>query len=131
VQVLEIKIGASERVRQHLEASIKEMTADLANSDDSKQALQKYRARLTKENARLAELLAEEAEARRTAEAAKIDGVQAMWIKFENTISEERQNYSRLEESRRALVRIYLNSQECAILTSLISLFSRSELKQI
>lgn len=106
VQVLEIQIAASERVRQHLETSIHEMTADLESSDGSKQSIQQYRARLAKENARLKELLAEEAEARRAAEAAQVDGVQAMWIKFQSTISEERKNYSRLEESRKALVKI-------------------------
>lgn len=104
VQVLEIQMVASERVRQHLETSIREMTSDLENSDGSKQFLQQYRARLSKENARLAELLEQEAEARRVAEAAQIDGVQAMWIKFQNTIDSERDSYARLEESRKALV---------------------------
>ncbi|KAG5653772.1 hypothetical protein H0H81_010613 [Sphagnurus paluster] len=104
VQVLEIQMAASERVRHHLETSIREMTSDLENSDGSKQFLQQYRSRLSKENARLAELLQEEAEARRAAEAAQIDGVQAMWTKFQNTISTERDNYTRLEESRKALL---------------------------
>lgn len=104
VQVLEIQMAASDRVRQHLETSIREMTADLENSDGSKHFLQQYRMRLSKENSRLAELLAEEAEARRAAEAAKVDGVQAMWTKFQNSIAAERDNYSRLEESRKALV---------------------------
>lgn len=104
VQVLEIQMAASERVRRHLETSIRDMTADLENSDGSKQFLQQYRSRLSKENARLAELLEEEAEARRAAEVAQVDGVQAMWTKFQNTISAERDNYARLEESRKALV---------------------------
>ncbi len=104
VQVLELQMAASERVRQHLETSIREMTADLENSDGSKQSLQNYRARLAKENARLSELLQEEADARHVAENAQIGGVQAMWSKFQTTIDQERQNYSRLEESRKALV---------------------------
>ena len=104
VQVLEIQMAASERVRRHLETSIREMTADLENSDGSKQFLQQYRARLSKENARLAELLEEEGEARRAAEASQVSGVQAIWTKFQTSISEERENYSRLEESRKALV---------------------------
>ncbi|KAG6914825.1 hypothetical protein DXG01_015126 [Tephrocybe rancida] len=104
VQVLEIQMAASERVRRHLETSIREMTSDLENSDGSKQFLQQYRSRLSKENARLAELLEEEAEARRAAEASQIDGVQAMWTKFQNTISSERESYARLEESRKALL---------------------------
>lgn len=104
VQVLELQMAASERVRQHLESSLREMTADLNNSDGSKQSLQDYRSRLAKENARLAELIQEEAEARRAAEAAQIGGVQAMWSKFQNSIDQERQNYARLEESRKALV---------------------------
>lgn len=110
VQVLEIQMAASDRVRRHLETSIREMTSDLENSDGSKQFLQQYRTRLSKENARLAELLAEEAEARRAAEAAQIDGIQAMWTKFQDTISTERDNYARLEESRKALVSALLLS---------------------
>lgn len=104
VQVLEIQMAASERVRRHLETSIREMTADLENSDGSKQFLQQYRARLAKENARLSELLQEEADARRAGQTAQIGDVQAMWSKFQTTIAEERESYSRLEESRKALV---------------------------
>lgn len=104
VQVLEIQMVASERVRRHLETSIREMLAELENSDGSKQFLQQYRARLSRENAKLAELLQEEAEARRTAEAAQVDGIQAMWTKFQKTLEDERDSYARLEESRKAIV---------------------------
>jgi myosin protein heavy chain len=107
VQVLELRMAASERVRRHLETSIRDMTVDLENSDGSKQFLQQYRTRLAKENARLAELLEEEAQARRTAEAAQMDGVQAMWNKVQQTMADERESYSRLEESRKALVSPY------------------------
>jgi myosin heavy chain 9/10/11/14 len=103
VQVLELQMAASDRVRRHLEASIRDITADLENSDGSKQFLQQYRARLSKENARLAELLRDEAQARQAAEAAQMEGVQAMWSKFQRTMVEERESYSRLEESRKAL----------------------------
>ncbi|KAE9393608.1 hypothetical protein BT96DRAFT_215821 [Gymnopus androsaceus JB14] len=103
VQVLELQMAASERVRHHLETSIREMTADLENSDGSKQFLQQYRSRLAKENKRLAELLEEEAEARRSAEAAQIDGIQAVWSKFQKTIDDERSSYAQLEENRKAL----------------------------
>lgn len=105
VQVLELRIATSERVRQHLEHSIREMSAELEKSDGSKQALQQYRARLSRENEQLAALLAEEADARRAAEAAQVDGIQAVWDKFQQTIAQEKQNYTRLEESRKALVR--------------------------
>ncbi|KAH9925965.1 nonmuscle myosin heavy chain b [Fomitopsis serialis] len=104
VQILEIQMAASTRVRQYLEQSLREMTAEFENSDGSKQSLEQYRARLAKENARLAELLEDEAEARRAAEAAQLNGVQAMWDKFQATIQNERDSYSRLEESRKALV---------------------------
>ncbi|KAG6837022.1 hypothetical protein H0H93_016229 [Arthromyces matolae] len=104
VQVLEIQMAASDRVRRHLESSLRDMTSDLENSDGSKQFLQQYRSRLSKENAKLADLLEQEAEARRAAEAAQIDGVQAMWTKFQNTIDSERESYARLEESRKALL---------------------------
>ncbi|KAJ8508333.1 hypothetical protein ONZ45_g9391 [Pleurotus djamor] len=104
VQKLEIQMAASERVRRHLENAIRDMLAELERSDDSKQSIDNYRKRLAKENSRLSELLHEESEARRAAEAAQIDGVQSMWNKFQNTISEERESYARLEESRKALV---------------------------
>lgn len=104
VQVLELQMAASDRVRHHLEMSLRELSAELENSDGSKQFLQQYRSRLTKENSRLAELLKDEAEARRTAEAAQVEGIQAMWSKFQKTIANERDSYSRLEESRKALV---------------------------
>jgi myosin protein heavy chain len=105
LQVLEVQMATSDRVRQHLEMALHDLTADLDNSDGSKQYLEKTRSRLARENARLAELLEEEAEARRTTESAKMDGVQEMWKKFKATIANEQESYSRLEESRKALVR--------------------------
>ena len=105
VQVLELKMAASDRVRQHLEVSLRELTAELDSSDGSVQSLQQYRGRLAKENGRLAELLEDEAEARRHAEAAQLTGIQEVWNKFQNTIAAERESYTRLEESRKALVR--------------------------
>ncbi|KAF5353873.1 hypothetical protein D9756_007302 [Leucocoprinus leucothites] len=111
VQVLELQMAASDRVRHHLEMSLRELTAELENSDGSKQFLQQYRARLTQENSRLAELLKDEADARRTAEAAQVEGIQAMWAKFQKTIANERDSYSRLEESRKALLVQQRNAQ--------------------
>ena len=67
--------------------------------------MQQYKARLIKENEKLSDLLKEETEARQAAETAQIDGVQAIWSKFQKTMAEERDNYTRLEESRKALVR--------------------------
>ena len=52
----------------------------------------------------LTESLQEEAEARREAEAAQLKDIQTMWQKFQTTLLEERESYSRLEESRKALV---------------------------
>lgn len=104
VQALELQMAASTRIRQYLETSLREVTEELQNSDGSKQSFEACRARLAKENARLAELLEEEAEARRAAQAAQLDGVQALWDRFQNTIAQERESYSRLEESRKALV---------------------------
>ncbi|KAF5310181.1 hypothetical protein D9619_010457 [Psilocybe cf. subviscida] len=104
VSLLEIQMAASERVRRHLQASVHDLTARLDSSDGSVQFLKQYKAQLAQENIRLAELLKEEAEARRVAQAEQIDGVQAMWSKFQKTIAEERENHTRLEESRRALV---------------------------
>ncbi|KAI0828577.1 nonmuscle myosin heavy chain b [Trametes gibbosa] len=104
VQALELQMAASQRIRQYLETSLREMTEELQNSDGSKQSFESYRARLAKENAKLAELLQEEAEARRAAQAAQLDGVQAMWDRFQTTISQERESYTRLEESKKALL---------------------------
>jgi myosin protein heavy chain len=87
-----------------LEAALKSMTADLENSDGSRQSIQAHRAKIARENARLADLLNQEAEARRAAEASQIDGINAMWKKFQTTIDTERESYSKLEESRKALV---------------------------
>lgn len=105
VQVLELQMVASNRVRQHLEASLRELTNDLQNSDGSKQSLESHRAKLSRENARLGELLNDEAEARQASNGAQMDGVKAMWDKFQQTLTNERESYNRLEESRRALVR--------------------------
>lgn len=108
VQLLELQMAASTRVRQHLETLLRDMTAELENSDGSKQSLAQYRARLAREKGRLQELLEDEAEARRAAEAAQLQDVQAMWKKFQNTLVDERESYARLEESRKALVRFSL-----------------------
>jgi myosin protein heavy chain len=104
VQALELRIIASDRVRQHLEESLRELSADLESSDGSKQSLEKHRAKIARENNRLAELLNEEAEARRASEASQMDGIKTMWQKFQTTIETERKSYGRLEESRKALV---------------------------
>jgi myosin heavy chain 9/10/11/14 len=104
VQALELRIVASDRVRQHLEAALKSMTVDLENSDGSRQSIQAHRAKIARENTRLADLLNQEAEARRAAEASQIDGINAMWKKFQTTIDTERESYTKLEESRKALV---------------------------
>jgi myosin heavy chain 9/10/11/14 len=103
VNALELRIVASDRVRQHLEAALKELTTDLQNSDGSKQSLNAHRAKISRENSRLAALLNEEAEARRAAEASQMDGINTMWKKFQATIDGERDSYTKLEESRKAL----------------------------
>jgi myosin protein heavy chain len=118
LQLLEIQMAASERVRLHLEASVRDLSAELDRSDGSKQFLEQYKARLVQENARLTQLLKEEAEARRSAEASPIDGVNAMWTKFQKAIAEERENYNRLEESRKALVCSFFRNFLHMMLTS-------------
>ena len=110
VQSLELQMAASERVRRHLEASLRDMTADFETLDGSKQSLQSYKAQLARENSQLTELLNEETQARRATDNNRVCGLQAMWNKSRSTTTEERESYSRLEESRRALVggRAYL-----------------------
>ncbi|CAE6482090.1 unnamed protein product [Rhizoctonia solani] len=104
IQVLELQMVASDRVRQHLETSLREISQDLDKSDGSKQSLEAYRARLAKENSRLNELLAEEAEARQATENAQLGGIKSMWTKFHDLMAEERESYNKLEDSRRALL---------------------------
>ena len=104
IQGLELQMVASERVRHHLETSLREMTSDFDKLDGSKQSIEAYRQRLRRENSRLQELLNDEAKARQASESSHIEGLQDMWNKFQNTISEERESYTRLEDSRRALV---------------------------
>ena len=64
VQTLELQMAASERVRRHLETSLRELTSELQGLDGSKASLQTYKSRMAKENERLNELLNEEAQAR-------------------------------------------------------------------
>ncbi|KAG8835466.1 hypothetical protein FRC17_003033 [Serendipita sp. 399] len=104
VQALELRIVASDRVRQHLEAALRDLSLDLEHSDGSKQSLQAHRSKIARENARLAELLNQEAEARQASESAQVDGINAMWKKFQATIDSERASYSKLEESRKSLL---------------------------
>lgn len=105
LQVLEMKMAASDRVRQHLESSLQEMTSELDNSDGTRHSVEQYRGRLSRENERLAELLQDEINARKAAETAQVGGDKELWAKFQSTISGERESYARLEESRKALVR--------------------------
>jgi myosin heavy chain 9/10/11/14 len=111
VQNLEVRIAASDRVRKHLEESLLAMTAELEKSDSSNLSLVQYRARLEKEKAHLAKLLGQEKEANRSAEAAQVGDIQAMWAEFQSAIDEERENYIRLEEARKALVQSSLINQ--------------------
>ena len=105
VQALELRMAASDRVRQHLEATLHSVTTDLERSDGTKQSLQAHRAKIARENARLLDLLHQESEARRATEASQTDGVNSMWKKFQTTIDGERASYSRLEDSRKSMVR--------------------------
>jgi myosin protein heavy chain len=113
LQVLELQMATSDRVRQHLESCLREMTVDLENSDGSKAYLEKTRTRILRENARLAELLEDEANTRRGADNAQLKDVQAMWAQFKTTIAQEQESYSRLEESRKALVCLHCAELGC------------------
>ena len=104
LQVLELRMAASDRVREHLENSLNELNAELDRSDGSIHSLEQYKVKMARENKRLLELLEDEREARRAAEAAQIGGDKELWNKFQSTIAGERESYARLEESRKALV---------------------------
>ncbi|KAJ7595828.1 hypothetical protein C8J56DRAFT_390341 [Mycena floridula] len=80
--------------RSHLVRNQTSSSSKLRNSLDisraamgRKQSIQQYHTRLAKENVK------------RMAEKAQVEGVQAMWITFQNTIAEEEKKYPRLEES--------------------------------
>ena len=98
-------MAASDRVREHLENSLNELNAEIDKSDASIHSLEQYKVKMARENKRLLELLEDEREARRAAEAAQIGGDKELWNKFQSTIDGERDSYARLEESRKALVR--------------------------
>ena len=104
LQVLELRMAASDRVREHLENSLNELNAELDKSDGSIHSLEQYKVKTARENKRLVELLQDEREARRAAEAAQIGGDKDLWNRFQSTIAGERESYARLEESRKALV---------------------------
>ena len=104
LQVLELRMVASDRVREHLENSLNELNAELDKSDGSIHSLEQYKVKMARENKRLVELLEDEREARRAAEAAQIGGDKELWNRFQSTIAGERESYARLEESRKALV---------------------------
>lgn len=104
IQVLELRMAASDRVREHLENSLNELNAELDKSDGSIHSLEQYKVKTARENKRLLELLEDEREARRVAEAAQIGGDKELWDRFQSTIAGERESYARLEESRKALV---------------------------
>ena len=104
LQVLELRMAASDRVREHLENSLNELNAELDKSDGSIHSLEQYKVKMARENKRLVELLEDEREARRAAEATQIGGDKELWNKFQSTIAGERESYARLEESRKALV---------------------------
>jgi len=131
IQVLELQMAASDRVRRHLEITIQSLMADLESSDGSLPSLQRYRDRLSRENVRLRELLEEETQARRTAQAAQVGGVREVWDKFQDTIAEERESYLKVEESRKALVSptIILLATSTIYRITLSSLCNREPLK--
>lgn len=104
IQVLELRMAASDRVREHLENSLNELNSELDRSDGSIHSLEQYKVKTARENKRLLELLEDEREARRVAEAAQIGGDKELWDRFQSTIAGERESYARLEESRKALV---------------------------
>ncbi|TFK62490.1 hypothetical protein BDN72DRAFT_390460 [Pluteus cervinus] len=112
VQNLDVQMSASDRVRQHLETSLRTLSTELDHGDGSKQFLLQYRSKVAEDNARLGKLLNEEAKARRMVETGPTDNIQGVWRKFKDTIDSERENYARLEESRKALLIQQRASQE-------------------
>jgi len=104
VQSLEIQMVASERIRQHLQSSLRDLSMGVEKMDGSAESVHKHRDRIARDNARLRELLDEEADARRISETKPLDSANALWSKYQTAITEERANYAKLEESRKALV---------------------------
>lgn len=101
---MEIRMVSSERIRQHLQSALKDLSAEVERMDGSAESVHKHRDRIARDNVRLRELLDEEADAPRTSETKSMDSVKALWVKYQTTITEERANYAKLEDSRKALV---------------------------
>lgn len=74
-QSLELQMAASERVRQHIEAFLRDMTAGFDTLEGSKQrSLQSYKARLAREHSRIAgSYVNKEVQARRATDSNYID----------------------------------------------------------
>ncbi len=86
---------------------LNDLAADLDSTDTSKQVLQAKKARLAKENRILNELLNAEQDSRRLLESGQLDSIKALWAKYQNTITEEKSKYAKLEDTRKALVRAW------------------------
>lgn len=104
VQLLEVQMAVSTRIREHLETTLHALASELEKGDGSRSSMERYKATLIRENDRLTDLLREESVARNAAEVAQVTGIQAMWDMFQKTIVDEREKHVRLEESRKALV---------------------------
>ncbi len=107
VETLELQLASSDRVRQHIQSMLNDLAADLDSTDTSKQVLQAKKARLAKENRILNELLNAEQDSRRLLESGQLDSIKALWAKYQNTITEEKSKYAKLEDTRKALVRAW------------------------
>lgn len=103
LDALELQVAASQRVRAHLEAQVKEITADMEAKGGSRFSLDAAKRKLSQDNARLAELRQEEAEARRSAELALLNGEQSLRKEFQDRLSKLSDD-AKGEEMRKTLM---------------------------
>ncbi|KAF8320349.1 nonmuscle myosin heavy chain b [Clavulina sp. PMI_390] len=104
LQAMEVQMVASDRVRQHLQSSLKELSADVEKMDGSAQSMHNYRTRAAKDAERLKALMAEELEAQRLSESKSAENVKVLWTKYQTAIADERANSAKADDSRKALL---------------------------
>ena len=100
---LELQVSVGQRVRSHLENQVKEMTADMDARGGANFSLDNARRKLSRDNARLSELIREESAARKSAEIALLNGEASLRKEFQDRLS-KLSGDAREDETRRALL---------------------------
>lgn len=103
LDALEVQFQTGMRVRQHLEATLRDVMADMESQGGQRFSLDAARRKLSQENQRLQALLLDEEEARKSAEMALLSGEASMRKDFSNRLA-KLSGPSRDDEMRKALI---------------------------